>query len=506
MNALRSVRSLLSRWHSRSIRTQLIAWNVLVLALLLGGLGVLTRYTVQAFMMQSVDRELDLRVHPEGGPPPPPGGPPPNGPPPDGPRPGERFPPMPPDGGGPLGMGPSPNRAFPPPHWHDDPNRPKHYDLQGKSMEPFGQYALQDAAGFALAKQGLTVHATVVVDGAPFRVLSRPFPDRGPIRGVIQTSYPLTEVDRAVAGVDHALLLLIPLGLLCAWMGGAHLTDRVLRRVDRLTQAAEAISGQEFSRRLPVLGSDEFAKLAETFNRLLGRLESAFREQNRLLEQQRRFTADASHELKTPLTIIKGNTSLALSQPSAEPASRQSMQEIDRAADTMAHLVQDLLLLARSDAGQLGRNPITLLAREVLESAASGVAHQEGVPITLCVEDEALCMRGNEVELVRLFTNLLENARQYTPPGGRITVTACQERAEVVVRVEDTGIGIAPEHLPHLGERFYRVDSSRTRPTGGTGLGLSICKSIVEAHGGCLEFASRPGAGTTISVRLPATF
>src|SRR5262249_18756272 len=151
--------------------------------------------------------------------------------------------------------------------------------------------------------------------------------------------------------------------LLCAGAGGAFLTDRVLRRVRRTAQAAERITvggAEDFSARLPVIGSDEFSELAQTFNGLLGRLETAFHEQRRLLEQQkrsleqqRRFTGDASHELKTPLTVIRGRASLALSGESSEADYRRALEEIDRASEMMSHLVQDLLLLARSDGGQL---------------------------------------------------------------------------------------------------------------------------------------------------------
>ena len=252
------------------------------------------------------------------------------------------------------------------------------------------------------------------------------------------------------------------------------------------------------------MGNDEFSSLAETFNGLLGRVETTFREQERALEQQRRFTADASHELKTPLTVIRGNASMALSAPQDVETYRQSLTEIDRSAQTMSHLVHDLLLLARSDGGQLGQKRIELLVREILERARGGVTPGANAPITIRVEDSALSVMGNESELTRLFSNLLNNAVRYTPVDGQISVTARRQGAAITVYVQDTGIGIAPEHLAHLGERFYRVDASRARPSGGTGLGLSICKGIAEAHGGTLTFASAPGKGTAATVTLPA--
>ena len=287
-----------------------------------------------------------------------------------------------------------------------------------------------------------------------------------------------------------------------AGLGGAYLTNRVLRRVHVTTQTARQITVGDFSTRLPVSGNDEFSELAETFNGLLNRLQTAFQQQERLLEQQRRFTADASHELKTPLTVIKGTTSLILSSRPTTAAYRTALQDIDRAADTMSHLVQDLLLLARSDGGQLGKEQIKLLVRDVLDSAIAGLA-QKNAPITLRVNDETLSVMGNERELVRLFANVLENAAQHTPREGIILISAEAEGEYVLINVSDTGPGIAPEHLPHLGERFYRVDAARSRPDGGTGLGLSIGKSIVEAHHGTLHLESTLGVGTTVRIRLP---
>jgi len=202
--------------------------------------------------------------------------------------------------------------------------------------------------------------------------------------------------------------------------------------------------------------------------------------------------------------VIKGMSSMALGGHPSEAMYRRSLQEIDRASDMMSHLVQDLLLLARSDGGQLGTNRIELLLREVLTQATSCIAHQNR-SVVLEIEEETLCVLGNEVELVRLFSNLLDNAVHYTPPSGAICITVYRQLRNVCVCVSDNGIGIAPEHLPHLGERFYRVDAARSRPDGGTGLGLSICKSIVQAHGGGLVIESQLGKGTTVKVFLPSS-
>jgi signal transduction histidine kinase len=172
----------------------------------------------------------------------------------------------------------------------------------------------------------------------------------------------------------------------------------------------------------------------------------------------------------------------------------------------MSKLVQDLLMLARADEGQLGRDPVALPVREILERARSQVLRPGSAPVMLDGSaDPALSVRGNQGELIRLFSNLLENAVRYTAPSGQICVTAERAGAETRIRVADTGIGIAAEHLTHLGERFYRADAARTRQDGGTGLGLAISRSIVEAHGGSLTFQSQVNQGTVVCVTLPVS-
>jgi signal transduction histidine kinase len=364
-----------------------------------------------------------------------------------------------------------------------------------------GQAAFDDDALAAVRRDHLPLYTTITDDeGVTLRVYTRPMPDGG----AGQAAYPLTDAYRALAGLNRALLLLMPVALIAAGFVGAALTDRVLRRVRAMTRAAARIGARDLAERLPADGDDEFSDLATTFNGLLGRLETAFTRQQRLVEQQRRFTADASHELKTPLTVIKGNTSMLLAGRPGEATYRESVGEIDRAANTMGKLVQDLLLLARSDEGRLGQGRIELLAREVLERAVARVPHGDGTaPIRLAIEGEPT-LRGGEDELTRMVANLLDNALRHTPPDGTVTLGARREGASVVLTIVDTGSGIAPEHLAHVGERFYRADAARARADGGTGLGLAICRAIAEAHGGTLAIRSAPGNGTTVTVTLPS--
>jgi signal transduction histidine kinase len=243
---------------------------------------------------------------------------------------------------------------------------------------------------------------------------------------------------------------------------------------------------------------------------MLARLGGAFDQQETLvrqlkalLEQQKRFTADASHELKTPLAVAKVHTGVLLQSEPIQGEQRESVEDIDRALDRMSRLVQDLLILARHDAGQLGRNATDLFVRDILEQARCHLAHPGVRPVRIDVADPCLSVFGNEAEIVRVFSNLFENAIHHTPAGGEIRAAAQPDGDNVVICVSDTGVGIAPEHIPHLGERFYRVDAARSRPDGGAGLGLSICKSIIEEHRGAISFESTVGAGTTVTVTLP---
>jgi heavy metal sensor kinase len=347
------------------------------------------------------------------------------------------------------------------------------------------------------------VHTTTTMAGQPMRLLSLSVREDGPVTGVLQIGAPLIGIYEELNRLSGTLFTLFPLALLVAALGGIFLTEHALRPVRQITQAAARIGASDLAARLAVRGKDEFSELAATFNGMLGRLERAFTQLAQTLEQQRRFTADASHEIRTPLTIIKANTSLALEEERSNAEYRRALEAADRAADTTTRIVQDLLLLARGDAGQLSIEPHPVRMNEVLERAVEAFRGTPAAPIAMELSKPSLTVPGDSHHLLRLFTNLLENAVRHTPPTGSITVTAGAEAGSVVVQVRDTGEGIPPEHLPHVCERFYRVDAARTRRHGGTGLGLAICQSIVEAHDGWLTIESVVGDGTTVTVRLP---
>ena len=263
------------------------------------------------------------------------------------------------------------------------------------------------------------------------------------------------------------------------------------------------------SKRLAVQGADELAKLSGTFNTMLDRLQASFEKQKtayaeleKSYENQRRFTADASHELRTPLTRLKLATGAALTETGVPPAVVESLKIADQSADSMSKIVNQLLLLAKADAGQLGLalSPVDL--RLVAAEAADSMPPRQP-ELAVDLTDEPVIVNGDEDHLKRVILNLLQNAYRHTPEGKRVSITVATKEGQAVLRVEDEGIGVSKEHLPRLGERFYRIDVARSQAEGGVGLGLSICKSIVEAHGGDIKITSTAGKGTSVAIRIP---
>jgi signal transduction histidine kinase len=232
---------------------------------------------------------------------------------------------------------------------------------------------------------------------------------------------------------------------------------------------------------------------------MIARLEQSFTE-------IRRFTADASHELRTPLTAIRTETEVALKDTLGSADYRDLLGSILEECERLTRLTDQLLSLSREDAGKACqvREPLDLapLVGGVVETMRP-LAQAKGI-LVQTAGSGPLPIRGDEVRLRQVFFDLLDNAIKYTPEGGRIEVQLARQDQGAAVTFLDTGIGIPPEHLPHVFDRFYRVDKARTRAEGGTGLGLSIAQSIVHAHGGRIEMASTPGQGTTCTVTLPA--
>jgi signal transduction histidine kinase len=396
-----------------------------------------------------------------------------------------------------------PNTPSPPSNDPARPQfRPRNLDMGGKTMAGEGPY---DPEAFKEASNGAQVFSERTIDNEPIRLFTTPVNVDGKIERVVQYPQPLRATYQALTGLTWTLFTVLPMVLLGATLGGFFLTGRALKPVREITRAAAEISAENLAGRLDVKGKDEFSGLATTFNGMLQRLQGAFTNMERAVERQRRFTADASHELRTPLTVIKANTSLALKSPRSPEEYQRSLTAINAAADSMGRLVNDLLLLARSDTGHLETRLEPVCLKPLLKEAIASVARPGVADIGLTMADEGTEVIADAHSILRLVVNLLENAARYTAPDGAITVDQSREESEIVITVTDTGIGIAPEHIPHLCDRFYRVDESRARAEGGNGLGLAICASIVEAHQGSMNIESVEGEGTMVTVRLPAS-
>jgi heavy metal sensor kinase len=265
-----------------------------------------------------------------------------------------------------------------------------------------------------------------------------------------------------------------------------------------MTSAADAISVRNLSERIDLQETDsELGQLASVLNRTFDRLQSAF-------EQQSRFTADASHELRTPLSVILANAELALSRPRSSEEYRAALDTCRRASQRMKSLIDCLLMLARCDSGNSALEPSELdlepVAKECLELMRPLAEERH---IRMEATTAPLRVHGDRDRVSQVLTNLLSNAIRYNHDGGQVHVGVAAENGAAVLTVTDTGVGIPLEALPHIFDRFYRVDEARSRLEGGSGLGLAICKTIVEAHGGTITARSEPQGGTTIEVRLP---
>ena len=319
-------------------------------------------------------------------------------------------------------------------------------------------------------------------------------------RLLVQVATSLVENERELGELIVILLAAGALAVACTLGGGYLLARKALAPVDRMAAATDEITANRLDRRLEVPNpNDELGRLARTLNGMIARLQRSF-------EEVRRFTADAAHELRTPLAILRNEAEVALRVPRDSEAYRTSLEEILEEIEHLSKLSEALMFLFREDAG-LGvqtRNTISLdeLARELSEHmrVVADERNQE-----LAVQASSPCfVQGNEEQLRRLLFNLMDNAIKFTPTGGTIQVIVDCQKDQARVIVADSGVGISSEHLSHIFDRFYRVDSARSR-TEGSGLGLSICRSIAEAHQGHLEVESRPGLGTRVTLTMPGS-
>ncbi len=352
------------------------------------------------------------------------------------------------------------------------------------------------------ASRGVITFETVqVMEKYPLRVVTMPIMENEKMVGIVQVGSSLEGVEEALDQLLLILLIAVPAALLIASAGGLFLANQALRPVDAITRIARRIGSGDLSQRIRIKRvNDEIGRLASTFNEMIAKLEKSF-------HQVKRFTADASHELKTPLTILRGEVEVGLKKKRGlkeyQSILASNLEEINR----MSRIVEDLLTLSRADMGELimEREEIELsaLAREVWEDLQL-LAKKKRIQLKF-MDNGFTRVEGDPLFLRQLILNITENGLKYTRAGGEVAVRVKGDRDQGVVRllVADTGVGIPQKDLKRIFDRFYRVDGARSRETGGTGLGLSICQWIAQAHEGRIAVESKVGKGSTFTVTLP---
>lgn len=342
-------------------------------------------------------------------------------------------------------------------------------------------------------------------NGYQVRVYSAPYRSRAGRHGVVRVMERMGDVEQPLRNLRLGLLLLAPAAIAGSVLVTWSLARRALAPVVEVTALAREIEATQLSRRLPVPEvKDEIGRLVETFNQMIARLESSF-------EAMKRFTADASHELRSPLTNVKSTVELALDRPRDASEYRTALASVGEEAERLRRIVEDLLLLARADSGRLPfeREPVRLdvIGMEVAESFGPRAA-ESGLRVEADGGPEVV-VAGDERWLRQLVQNLVENAVRFSPapapgrPAPLVAIRVSADGADAILAVEDEGPGIPEPERERVFERFYRVDASRHRDAAtGAGLGLAICSWIVEAHGGSIRASDRPGGGTVIRVRL----
>ena len=367
------------------------------------------------------------------------------------------------------------------------------------SSENLGTQTLSvDSSALNRVNEGDSVFSNSVVSSVPLRTYTAPLMARDQIVGVIMVAQSIQPVLDTLRRLGTLLVIGILGGLAFASIVGALLARSALAPIDRMTQSAHGIANAgDLTRRIEQPKTrDEVGRLASTFNEMLTRIEQLFR-------SQQRFVADMSHELRSPLTTIRGNLDLLKRGAFENNEEREvSLAAIDSESARMQRMVQDLLLLAQADAGvEIRKQPVELdtLLLDVYRQTRMTA---KGIKVSLGNEDQAQVL-GDPDRLKQLFINLVDNAIKYTPNGGEVTLAFERDTEWVRVAVADTGPGIPAQDLPKIFDRFYRVDKARARENGGTGLGLAIVKWIVDAHGGKIAVKSNLGKGTTFTVWLP---
>lgn len=376
-------------------------------------------------------------------------------------------------------------------------------DPEGRPVDAsrsFAQLALPiTEEAFFQARKGRTIYETFSLADKRIRLITRPEVEDKQILYLVQVAASLRQADASLQRLRLGLLSLIPFMLVITSAVGWFLATKVLRPVGRMTTQARRIGAEHLHQRVDVPKTgDELEHLAATFNDMLARLERAFR-------RLRQFSAAASHELRTPLTIMKGEVEVALRKPRGAEEYRRVLSTHLEALNEMTHIVEELLTLARSEAGEgaIEWQPVELRSlTETVCAAFRPVAQKKAVRIEVSCA-EPVWIRGEPRLLERLIANLLDNALKHTPGHGSVNLKTLQEGDHACLIVQDTGSGIPADQLPKIFDQFFSRRPSDGNPS--TGLGLGLCRWIAEAHQGRIEAASPPGQGAVFTVRLPSS-
>ena len=335
--------------------------------------------------------------------------------------------------------------------------------------------------------------------GAELMISAVPFTTREGSRFLIEAGAPLKQSESVLHGLLLTFAVGLPLVVTVAIAGGYVLMRRALKPVGEITRTAEQISSRNLSERLPEARTgDELEALSTALNRMIARIEHSFRHMNR-------FTADASHELRTPLTVLRGELEALAERQDIPADARETIESALEESERLSKIVESLLAISRLDAGE------ALMTRERFDFAelvADTVEQMrllaEDKRISLsCAAEDAVQVNGDPGRLKQVVVNLADNAIKYTNEGGSVDIRVAAVDGKALLEVSDSGVSISSEALPHIFERFYRVDKARSRQMGGAGLGLSIVKSICEAHDGHITVESTEGKGSRFLVELP---
>jgi heavy metal sensor kinase len=376
---------------------------------------------------------------------------------------------------------------------------------------PISLNALKNAT-----KGSITFETNRSIGNTPLRIITFPVIENDHVTKIVQIASSLEEVEDALNTLFLILIIAVPLALMIAILGGQFLAHKALKPVDNITQTARVITSQNLNQRIaPLKVKDEISRLIETFNEMISRLDQSFR-------QVKQFSSDASHELKTPLTILKGEVEVTLRKERSLQEYQQTLKSNLEEINRMSQIVEDLLLLSRADVGEIGLNQEDINLSEIFNEVVTQMdmlATSKKLRLFASNHHQDIHMFGDALRIRELFINLIENGIKYTEQGGAIRVALSKEydplgrnssggtegeKEEFVkIVVSDTGIGIAKEDQERIFNRFFRVDKARSREEGGSGLGLSICKWIVEAHQGEIRVESELGKGSSFIVKLP---